>query len=142
MNTKKVHPHAEIIKAWLDDTSVKIEVINGYLPKVMEVKISSVINDESGSGRFRIKQADPYEELRKAQDDGKRVVFQNSKGEWEDSRFKWVFDGSYPPSRYKVAAQDISIRERLRCNHPEFDGVLIQITKSGIDGKISAKVVT
>ena len=83
------------------------------------------------------------EELKKAQEEGKRIVL-NVNGIFIDcpTGEKWDFIGH--ESRYRIVDHDYNWRlftvDRTQ-PADERDTIVIQLTKSGINGKISAKVV-
>lgn len=90
--------------------------------------------------------ADPYAHLRKANEEGRVAWHDNITGEWvlpKDGRNKWVF-GNYPPDpdRYKIVEPD-EVR-RIVVSFWAFGELFehkLDATKSGLTGKITAKVV-
>jgi hypothetical protein len=131
------HPHSELIKEWLEDTSLKIESL--HVPG--DIKISEVIRDTNGRYEFSVTPADPYAELKKAQAGGKRVVWQDSTGEWLDAGVTLEFHGGYAPSRYKIVDYDVVDTHWVYAT--KFERSLhLRFIKNGIDGSIKVEVVS
>lgn len=86
---------------------------------------------------------DPYRELREAQEQGKRIVWQNSLGDWEDLPHdaSHKFDKTViPTSRFKIVEHDVIEHADIMMSG-ERKPVRIKLTKSGIDGTIKAEVI-
>ncbi len=132
------HPHADLINKWLEDTSQEIETYDRFNCRWLEGQISYVCSDIGGCFEYRIKPSDPYAELRKAQKEGKRIVFKDSSGEWVDQIKEIDFEFNYPPEMYKIVDRDNVYEFTVGT---DFGIVYVEITKSGIDGKVTAKVV-
>jgi hypothetical protein len=83
---------------------------------------------------------DDFFEIKQAQKDGKRVIFQNSAGKWVDIETyshhnnSDVHNFKYHIDRYKVVDYDYSSMQKSTVWGEE---VYIKFTKSGIDGEIS-----
>ena len=122
------HPHADLIKRWLDDTSQKI-IIN-FLDKPGTTSIGSVVSDINGTVSFSLEPADPYADLRKAQAEGKRVVMLIG-DEWIEGK-KWVFKG--PVNHYKIAEPDEYQTNRVYLFNKYY---LLKSKKCGITGEVS-----
>ena len=80
---------------------------------------------------------DVFAELREAQKDGKRIVWQASNGDWIDETIPWQFNGAYSANRYKIVSYDTFTVVNLDLN--DIGLINLKITKSGIDGKLSFK---
>ena len=128
------HIHAELMKAWLDDTSQYIET---YIPldDIWATVPPGCLLSDNG-GLFRLRKADKYAELKQAQKDGKRIAFYGDEGVWDDytgNGFYWGVD------RYKIIPYDQT--EKIMLDSVKFGPVNLTITKSELTGKISVEVI-
>jgi len=92
--------------------------------------------------RYRIH--DPYQELKEAQEQGKRVIRLKDDGGFVECFFGRKFDFDYDeftPEQYKIVEDDITETVIISQHYCVFGGVKVQLTKSGIDGKITAEVM-
>lgn len=136
----KRHPHEKLIKEWLDDTSKKIQMLT-HGSVWYPAKLEELAEDYSGDYEFRIKPSDPYAELRKAQEEGKRVVWQSGSGEWEDNSAGGYWEFTYTPDRYKIVDYDKEVDISINPQAKGFGIVNIRMKKSGITGKITSEVI-
>ena len=79
---------------------------------------------------------DEYRELREAQDSGKRIAIKVC-GMWNTQRSKVNFNCD--PSLYKIVDDDVVECVNVRTHFN--DCISLRLTKSGIDGKITAEVL-
>lgn len=134
------HPHAELIKAWLEDTSQEIRRLDVGIAADYwrDSDIMKVIADSSRFHEYELKTSDPYAELRKAQAEGKRIVWQDSSGKWVDNASKEGWKFVDPVDRYKIVDHDIVDNCHIAAR---FGIVGLKLTKCGITGKITVEVV-
>ena len=127
------HPHAELIKQWLDDTSREFYSMGS------KRGIETVLNDVAGILKFKFIDIDPYASLRKAQEEGKRVVLNLGGNHWVDQQKmekKWDFNA--PVELYKIAEPDKYAEQTW---YSPFGRCRIKFKKCGITGKVTAEVV-
>jgi len=184
------HPHASIIKQWLEDTTQRLRE-KTFHNEIAFSNISDLICDYEGRREFFIKPKldeyehlrnairdgkkieildhndntwflweidipdiifvlpvhhyrihDQYRELKEAQEQGKRVVWQSSNGTWVDINDEEIGE-SFSPERYKIVDYDCFAFTTVLENDINglFGPVKIKLTKSGIDGKITDEVI-
>lgn len=128
----KVDEYAHLQEAIKEGKQIELQTTGGIWVFLLSPCFSlPVIN-------YRI--YDPYRELKEAEAQGKRIVWQNPNGDWED-----VFaGGEYYDNieRYRIVPYDIDEHADI-ITSPSFgkDNIVIRLTKSGIDGRITAKIV-
>lgn len=95
------HKQHEILSQMIADTSLEVEY-RAPASAWVKVCIENVLKDE-GDSEFRIK-VDRYAHLRKANEEGRVVFFNDESGIWilpeARGRVKWAF--TLPPDRYKI----------------------------------------
>ena len=132
------HAHADLINKWLNDTSQKIETYLPITDKWGSTSIAFALSDNDGKHIMRFVADDPYAELKQAQEDGKRVVWQSSEGDWTDVGGKGKWNFNYPVGRYKIIPYDQSYTHVILT---AFGSIPINISKSELTGKITTKVM-
>jgi len=76
------HPHAVLIKQWLEDTTQEIEYNQNN--KTYKGCPQLLINDKLGEyNLYIVKKPDEYEHLRRAIRDGKKIEYLKNDGKWE-----------------------------------------------------------
>lgn len=102
------HPHASVIKQWLEDTTQEIETMLLSPTEFERISIDELINDSEGTLYVRIKpKPDEYEHLRQAIRDGKKIELKTSIG-WEiqpSPTFSFTVD------RYRIHDQYRELKE-------------------------------
>jgi hypothetical protein len=86
------------------------------------------------------KKQDEYHLLRKALRDGKRVVFKDSNGKWVDINDEVAVSSVFHVSRYKIVDRDEYYKTYYLTSY-NLQIVILKVTKSGINGKISVEVI-